>query len=259
MKAFTKLFLVFSVICFLSCKKDKTTSPTPEPDVPKGTLRIDFSNMVDNAALVFNTDYLNPLGDTFRVTKFNYYISNIVLKKDDNSLFAVPNSYYVIKQSNSSQSIVLTGLPIASYKSIQFMLGVDSTRNISGAQSGALDPAIEPDMYWSWNTGYIFLKLEGTAPKSTAGDKTIEYHIGGYGGANKTQRIFQLDFGNVAIKVAETITPFLTLKVNVNEIFKSPNMIDFVAMPSVVSTGKNAKSIADNYSDMISIKSIFNP
>jgi hypothetical protein len=34
---------------------------------------------------------------------------------------------------------------------IKFLLGVDSLKNVSGIQTGALDPA--KGMFWTWNTG----------------------------------------------------------------------------------------------------------
>ena len=43
-------------------------------------------------------------------------------------------------------------------------LGVDSLRNVTGVQTGALDPAM--DMYWTWNTGYVMAKLEAAAQQA---------------------------------------------------------------------------------------------
>jgi hypothetical protein len=35
-------------------------------------------------------------------------------------------------------------------------------------------------MYWGWNSGYIFFKMEGNSPASSTGE--FMYHIGGFGG-----------------------------------------------------------------------------
>jgi len=35
-------------------------------------------------------------------------------------------------------------------------------------------------MFWTWNSGYIFFKLEGNSPVSTQPNGKIEYHIGGF-------------------------------------------------------------------------------
>jgi len=35
-------------------------------------------------------------------------------------------------------------------------------------------------MFWTWNSGYIMAKLEGTSPVSSQPNNKFEYHIGGF-------------------------------------------------------------------------------
>ncbi len=257
---FSSLVPLLGILVFLnSCKKEDVAAapqtPTPPPAAQYGTLQIEFSNTVDAQLLEFGKKFLNPSGDTFTVSKFMYYISNIVLVKEDNSLYTQPESYYLVDASKpASSKLILNAVPYGKYKSIRFVLGVDSTRNVSGAQTGALDPA--NGMFWNWNTGYIMLKLEGAAPSSTVFGNTIEYHLGGFKGQNKTQRNVELSFTSFRAEVAQGKTPRLLLQSNVNEMFRSPNSISFANLPIVTSSGSNAKLIADNYQDMITFKAI---
>ena len=260
MKALNILFLIV-IFSLFSCKKD-TVSVVPDPVTPAetGSLTINFENGFDGTPLVFGTKYINANGDTFTVSKFNYYISNIVIVKSDNTVFSESYSYHLVKHSVSgSNNITLSGVPLGDYKSIKFMLGVDSTHNVSGTQAGDLDPVKSSDMYWSWNSGYIFMKLEGSAPTSGDLSKSITYHIGGYAGANKTQRNFTLDFGSAVASVSKTGTPKVNCSVNVAEIFKNPTKIVFATTFSQTGPGLGAKTIADNYADMITLKNIQNP
>jgi hypothetical protein len=202
---------------------------------------------------------VNALGDTFTISKFNYFISNIVITKNDNSTYVEPNSYHLVKHSNAASTILtLANVPVGSYKSLSFMLGIDSTRNVSGAQTGDLDPVTASDMYWSWNTGYIFVKLEGTSPKSGASDKSLTFHIGGGGGVNKAQRNFNLSFGSVTANVTTATVPLVHLSVDASELFKTPNTIDFSTSYSQMSSGPSAKKYADNYADMIKFEHVHN-
>lgn len=242
----------------MSCKKDtKTPEPTPETPAPTiGSLKILFEHVVDTTDFELNKKYINPKLDTFTVTKLKYYISNIVITKNDNSTYAEPNSYHLIDCADLNTAVLtLPNIPIASYKSISFILGVDSVKNVSGAQAGDLAPS---DMFWSWNTGYIMFKLEGTAPKSGATGKTLIYHIGGYGGANKAQRPFNFNFGSTTANVSSNLTPVVHLSVDINEFFKSPNLIDVTTQYFQMSAGANAKKYADNYADMISFDHLHN-
>lgn len=245
---------------FLSCKKDTKTSPEPEPlPLETGNLSIEFVNIVDSASLVFGQKYTNSNGDTFTVSKFNYIISNIVVTKNDNSTFAEPNSYHIVRHSTAGSNLLsLTSIPAGSYKSISFMLGVDSTTNASGSKTGELDLTNASDMYWDWSTGYIAMKFEGNSPQSGAALKTVVFHTGGYGGVNKAQRTFNLGFGGATANVTKDATPMVHLSVDVNEIFKSPNTIKFATQYFQMSPGAGTKIYADNYTDMIKFKNVHN-
>jgi hypothetical protein len=259
MKNIFKTICISLVVLFVACKKDtKSPEPTPTPTPAQlGNLQIEFENMVDTLDLVFGQKYVNPKLDTFQVTMFRYYISNIVVTKDDNTTFTEPNSYHLIDHAVSSTGMLtLTGLPAGSYKSVSFVLGVDSARNNSGAQTGELDPA--KGMFWSWSSGYIFMKFEGTSPKSGDALKKLTYHVGGFSGVNKAQRTFNLSFGGATANVSSTANPKVHLSVNVNELFKTPNLIDVTTQYIVHMPGAMAKTLADNYSDMITFEHVHN-
>lgn len=251
-------------ITLQSCKKDKTTETETITDpvvitnpVSTGSMKIRFTNEVDGIPLEYGKSYTNASGEAYTVSKFNYYISNVVLTKKDDTKQSI-NLYQIIKHSDdTSKTMTLNGVVAGTYKSIKFMLGVDSASNRSGAHTGGLDFGYAYDMFWGWNQGYIFLKLEGTAPASTLSGNAIEYHLGGFGGTYKTQREFNMSFNTEELSIASGSTPVLNVSVNVNEMFKDPALISFAENPSVLSPGtKDAKMIADNYSDMIKFVSI---
>ncbi|PBQ33496.1 hypothetical protein CNR22_17510 [Sphingobacteriaceae bacterium] len=262
------VFVLPAMLVFPSCEKDKKTVEDPGVPAPiaggsstisaTGTMKVEFHNMVDSDPLEYGKMYKNPHGDPYTISKFNYYISNIVLTKNDNSKITIANQYQIIEQADdTTRTIKLKGVPEGSYKAIRLILGVDSARNKSGAQSGGLDVNYASDMYWGWNQGYIFLKLEGTSDSSAT--KSITFHMGGASGVYKTQREINIDFVAAEANVTKTSTPTLHLNVDVNEMFKSPALIAFSVNSNAQSAGtKIAKTIADNYADMIKYGSIKN-
>ena len=86
------------LVGMMACKKDpKDPEPEPTPAPTTGSLKVEFEPMVGDSELVFNTKwYNNANNDSFTVSIFRYYITNIVLTKSDNSTYAVPNSYFKI-------------------------------------------------------------------------------------------------------------------------------------------------------------------
>lgn len=264
MKILIKFFAIVLFLGLISCKKD-TKSPEPAeeplpvvvPTATTGSVKLVFTHMVDTLPLIFNQNFINAKGDTFLVNKLRYYISNIVITKNDNSIYVEPNSYHLIDHDfPATRTLNIVNLPFTSYKSISFMLGVDSTKSTAGAGTGDLSQA--NGMYWMWSSGYIMFKLEGYSPKSGSPTKFLEFHIGGYSGINKVQRNFDINISNTPAIVSSSVTPIINLSVNINEVFKTPNLIDFSTQFSIASTGSNAKMIADNYADMITLKSVQN-
>lgn len=247
------------LIGMMACKKDpKDPEPQPTPAPTTGSLKVEFEPMVGDSELVYNTKwYKNANNDSFTVSIFRYYITNLVLTKSDNSTYVVPNSYFKIDHGIAGKNIInLSEIPIANYKSIQFLVGVDSTRNCSGAQE--YDLAVS-DMFWSWNTGYIFAKFEGTSPKSTATAHSLTYHVGGYKTPNIAIRSVSLGFGSSTANVSGSTTPQIHITTDLAKWFTGAGgTIDFSALNTIMSPGANSKKIADNYAQCFTLEHIHN-
>ena len=262
MKKHIQFFVAIVMTLTLThCKKDKSTTPEPAPmDVMPGigSLNLYIKGMVGSTPLIFSTQtYTNQAGNTYKINMAKYYISNIKLTKTDNSVYTVSNSYFLIDLTDSLKSMAkLSSIPFGNYKSIEFMIGVDSLRNVSGAQTGGLDPSL--GMFWTWSTGYIMAKIEGTSPQSPDLGNAIEFHIGGFSGVNNVLRTTTVSFGLDTAKVSATVTPLIHMSSNLAEWFASPNMIDFSSINIVTMPGSRASSIATNYSDMFSVSRIQN-
>ncbi len=239
------LFMVS--ISFFSCKKDEFSD---------ANVTIDIEHTFDDASFALNTNYVNGSGETIKFTKLKYYISNIQLLKSGNESWAETESYHLVDASNpSSISIVLSNVAGGEYTGIKFLIGVDSTRNVSGAQTGALDPA--NDMFWSWSTGYIFFKAEGTSPQSPSNSFT--YHIGGFTGPNKGLRWVTLNFGSTTLKVNSNNENMIHLKANLKKLFDGSNYTLSVANTNnVMMVSPVSANIANNYSEILSFDHIHN-
>jgi len=229
-----------------SCKKENKSDIEPGG---KGELTIEFDNVVGAQNLQLNSgSYTNANGEPYTISAFDYYVSNIRLKKTDGSEYTVPKneSYFLIKESNTSQRITLKDIPAGDYTGFSFVLGVDSLKSAAplDQRTGVLDPAGEgADMYWTWNSGYIFLRMEGTSPVATSADKKFYYHIGGFGGYSST-----------TINNIKTITlnapSGMTAKVRQNKP-RAPEVHLFVDAAKVMNGATNV-SIAANSTVMFS-------
>jgi hypothetical protein len=255
---FNLAILATFVLALASCKKDPVApTPTPTPTdttstKKAGTVLIEFENKVGSLGLKMDgTVYKNQNGDDFTVTKFNYYISNIKLNGNDgNTAFTESESYHLLEQSNAaSLDFSLAKVPAGTYKSITFTIGVDSLRNVSGAQTGALDPA--NGMFWSWSSGYIMLKMEGTSPQSPQAGNILRIHVGGFSGVNNAVKTVTINFPNtITVNGDEN---HVHLSADVAKLFGPSNVTSFASTSVIHMPGAAAKNIADNYASMFSV------
>lgn len=217
----------------------------------KGNLVIELKHFAGDQLLKLDSaTYKNELGQTFTVTNFKYYISNIRLKNSKGKEFISSESFFVNEDEEKTKQIILKNIPKETYTSIEFIIGVDSLHNCSGAQSGALDPINA--MFWAWNTGYIFLKLEGKSPQSKSPGHYFEFHIGGYKQPSNCIRKVNFDLSSKKINIETGRNSILKLKADILELFKTPNTIDLEKLSSVTDF-HNATTIADNYNDQFSL------
>lgn len=255
------LFLLSLTVSLISCKKDEVVPPQelPMPDVidTTGFLEIHIANVVNGAPLSLHTStYVSSANDTFSVDLFKYYISNVELVTVSGYTYTEAESYYLVDHSQpNSLHLMIKKVPSNHFSSINFKIGVDSTRNVSGSQTGALDPL--NDMFWTWNSGYIMAKVEGHSPQSPEPTKKIVYHIGGFSGKFSGVRNVSLTFPNTA-DVTRNHIPILNLKADVYQWFVQPNFSDFSTSYFITSIGQESKDMANNYANMFSVVSVVN-
>ena len=239
--------LITGVLFFTACNDD-----TPSGETGKVTL--EFENVFDGNAFTIGDTYTISNGDEIIPSKLLYYISNVSFTNDDGSeTYAVPESYYLLDATDAaSLEIEINEVPNAAYTKVNFMIGVDSTRNVSGAQDGALD--VVNGMFWSWNMGYIFMKMEGTVQDSI----DFRHHIGGFTWNADNVKIVETNVptgSSIIVNGSESTAHFM---VDFAEYFKSPVDLDVAATPTVMSPNAASVIVAENYKDIFMLHHVHN-
>ncbi|AKD56758.1 MbnP family protein [Spirosoma radiotolerans] len=263
MKKTITVGLLASVALGLAVFACNTNDPSINP-VSTGRLRVSFDNVAGTSDLALGSGtYQNAVGESFAVTKFNYFVSNIRLRKEDGNDYVVPqdSSYFLIQEEKpASQTITLANIPTGNYTGITFTVGVDSLRSLAdiSKRTGVLDPGLNDGMYWEWNSGYIFLKLEGTSAVAPAAqNNAFYYHIGGFGGGYNGKktinnlRTITVPFKTDVANVQATMTPSVQLKTDVLALFNGSTKLSIAQNPSVMFDAYST-NIADNYAQMFS-------
>ena len=186
MKTFNWFLLILIIgasTSFMSCEKDDDDNDdNPTAKTGSVTLMMEHIWGMNMTPFDLNQQFVHPkTGDSLTYSMFRYYISNIQLQNENGTIWSEEESYHLVDLADpSSLSIELSNVPNGDYTMLYYTFGVDSTRNVSGVQEGALDPA--NGMFWNWNSGYIMVKAEGTSP--SAADGNFMFHLGGFSGDN---------------------------------------------------------------------------
>jgi hypothetical protein len=255
-----QIFFVGAIVAltFTACKKDDNPAFN---DTVKADLSVEFDNIAGSSDLQLNTGtYTNAAGEQLTITKLKYYVSNFVLTNANGTMYTVPQDscYFLIDESDEETHEPVLHVPEGEYKTVSFIIGVDSLRSTKdiSERTGSLDPtAAGGDMYWGWNSGYIFFKMEGTSPASSAEGGVFMYHVGGFGGYSsptlnnlKTITLDLTSRGTPKVKAGKETN--IHLFVDALKMFSGATNVSIAEYPTVMFDDFSA-TIADNYSSMI--------
>jgi hypothetical protein len=116
--------------------------------------------------------------DSLRITALKFYLCNFGFWKNGRIILAEENCHLLDLEEETSLRLSIPAEKKIQFDSLCFDLGVDSLTTVAGAMGGDLDPT--RGMFWSWQSGYINLKLEGYSSLCPAPAGFFEFHLGGY-------------------------------------------------------------------------------
>lgn len=255
----TIAILAFASI-FVSCSSDDNASENLSGN---GEMQLYFDNSLNQDDLILGVStHTNSNGETLKVNKFNYILSNFVLIDENGSEVVYPkeSSYFIINEETNQTTIHLENIPAGNYKKIKFGLGVDAQRYLQGetAQQSFWDEAVDNDLTWTWSTGYKFINFEGTftSPNLT-GEKTFQIHQGS-NTSTDNYREFIIDFPNTA-RVRTTESPSVHFIVDANKILdgnaklKLSEAMNTAGTGATIMMGAKLISIAGNTTSMFTV------
>lgn len=159
-------------------EEDDGSCEYPDPT----TVSLEIIPVFDGTPLALNEDYINITGDRLQFTELKLILTDIKLGNQ----MVSDAAYYDISNGNAMITTDEAVEP-GSYSGLEFTIGVGGDRN--NGDPSQYEPGhplsfdIAGNMHWSWNTGYIFYKIEGRYDSlNTQGSGTPSelflYHLG---------------------------------------------------------------------------------
>jgi len=142
----------------------------------QGTLQ--FMPIMGDSILDMDRSYeIDSSNNFIIITKFKFYISQLKFYNKESEILSQESNHYLYDHADP-KAITFEYDSTEEINKIKYVIGVDSTLSYKGAQDGVLDPV--EGMYWTWQNGYIYLKIEGKSSICNSRNNEFNLHIGGY-------------------------------------------------------------------------------
>jgi hypothetical protein len=200
--------------------------------------------MMGKSSLELGKTYKTAGGASFQIELLKFYTSNVQLVKADGgsqmatglslTTFLAPS----VQENPSSASQILEGgqvlnakstqgatfftikAPAGDYKGVRFEVAVPKDLNHRDASTVPMPLGLESGMFWAWNPGYIFFRLEGKVMVDGKQQPWL-LHMGT---DNWRMSVNQFDLATNKIKISVDGKSSTTLNLDLEKVFsKGPN------------------------------------
>lgn len=177
---YSSVFFSACLLFFSACREE--TSTPVVVDAQTTSLDIQMNYKFDNATLEIGEQLFNTGSNLVSFSNIQYYVTGLELRKADGNWQYVGGHHLVTSNRTGPAIITFDNVPKGQYDGIRYLIGVDSSSNHA-------DPSIWPNnhplgvliggvMHWSWNSGYIFIKVEGDYDDVGGARAGFSYHLG---------------------------------------------------------------------------------
>ena len=132
-------------------------------------LVLTIDHTMASAPLTSSSIGVNNLGNQFNFSRLEYYMGDIQVIYDNDSVFNYPEVVLIDALDAATTNLYLGSQSLDSVTAVRFAIGVGTSLN-------HLDPSIyssqsplapkSPSMHWGWSAGYRFIAAEGMGSSS---------------------------------------------------------------------------------------------
>ena len=142
------------------------------------SIKIKITPTYNNVDIELDSVYFTEEGYGVKFTTISFFISRLANESDTIN----ESSLYDFRDKGSQ--LLSKKADFNLYSSIQGFIGVDSINNHSDPSAFDINNDLNIEnagtMHWGWNTGYIFIKIEGKVDTLSSGnfDHNFSFHVG---------------------------------------------------------------------------------
>jgi hypothetical protein len=257
---FVVLFVVLASASGCADRASALCSADPAPASSAVLVDVAIEGNAGGRPFALGTTVTSAVGVDYVVSSLRFYLSHLrLLDRDGHAVPAVladadgrPLRYGValVDYAKPDSRVLHVLVPPGRYESLSVSIGVPKdcsggvgALNHEDASEQTFPLDVDTDMYWGWNPGYVFFKIEGSAT-TTTGPKTFLFHVGDDHRYVTATLPAALD---VSVPAAHH------LAMDVNRLFTTPRGelrpdMTGVVTPNISHGGQEADAVADNLS-----------
>ncbi|MBI5772735.1 MAG: cytochrome C peroxidase [Verrucomicrobia bacterium] len=128
-------------------------------------LRVEISPAFESVPLQLDSArHPLPGGETIAITRLSYLLGGFALEKTGGGWAELPGQFAWLDAARSRNQFTLENIPAGEYRAFRFTVGLDSETNKGDPARHPAGHPLNPNLnglHWTWQSGYIFLALEG--------------------------------------------------------------------------------------------------
>lgn len=207
-----------------------------------GSLTLCVSHEVDGMPLVIDDlRYTNEAGNPYLINEVQWFISNLELEDCDGNCVMLAETWYIDTNIPETQTLRVSEVPTASYRTMRFTFGLNDAINLSGTFS---NPP-ESNMFWpdELGGGYHYMKLNGKYQNADNLLAPLAIHLGRGQNAELTEfydNSFTVELP-IELDIYNGQDDSIGLVMNINQWFRDPHTYDFNVFGSAIMQNQEAQ------------------
>jgi cytochrome c peroxidase len=124
--------------------------------------------------------YETAARETISVTRLSYLLGGFALERDDGRWIEFPDTIAWMDAAARRNTVMLENTPSGKFRSLRFHIGPDAAANAADVTKHPANHALNPSLnglHWTWQTGYIFMALEGHYRSGNNEPKGYAHHL----------------------------------------------------------------------------------
>jgi cytochrome c peroxidase len=116
------------------------------------------------------------------ITRCDFLVSQFALRREDGSWLETKDWSACIKPTENRTRSRVEGVPVQKYTAIRFQIGVDDLIDKGDPNQFPPHHPLHPQvngLHWGWQSGYVYLALEGHWQKADGKSAGFSYHLAG--------------------------------------------------------------------------------